>query len=196
MGLGQWSRVYISANSLVCEAYNIRPGEYLLMYDLSSRELVIKEPSQGIIVVRKQFNSLYDLALLAPDKASSELMQMLKRGGKSRGGAQFHDHHIIPVHLWKNSHLVVAAHKYSLIDMNGNDNKMLLPHEFHERNHNSSSEYSKTVRYYLDDRWNALTEAGEEDNPNEIREQIISLIDALREHLKDLVAEEGYINNI
>jgi len=46
-----------------------------------------------------------------------------------------------------------------VIDMNGTDNMMLLPNDFHRKNHDKSSKYSQTVRYHLRDRWNALIAA-------------------------------------
>ena len=35
-----------------------------------------------------------------------------------------------------------------------------------------------------------------EKDPDEIRDALISLIDALRENLKDIVEEEGYMDDI
>jgi hypothetical protein len=43
------------------------------------------------------------------------------------------------------------------------------------------------VRYHLRDRWNALVEADAENDPHEIRDVLISLIDALRANLEDLL---------
>jgi hypothetical protein len=199
MGIGQWTRQSIAPGSFFCNQYNVKAGEYLIMYDTSTSELLIKEPNQGRIVFRKYASSLRDLVSIlassAPNQTDSEILQRLKRGGKSRGGGQIRDHHIIPVHLWKDCQLVVMAVKYG-INMNGSDNMMLLPDEFHRANHSKDSPYSQIVRSYLRDRWNALVEAGLDDDPDEIKDQLLSLIDALRANLKDLVAEGGCMNGI
>lgn len=196
MGIGQWTRQSIAPGSVFCNQYNVKPGEYLVMYDTSTSELLIKEPNQGRIVFKKYASSLRDLvSILAssvPNQTELEMMEKLKRGGKSRGGGQVRDHHIIPVHLWNDCLLVVRAK----IDMNGSDNMMLLPDEFHNKNHAQYSKYSQTVRYHLRDRWNALAEAGLENDPDEIKDQLLSLIDALRAHLEDLRDQGGYLNDI
>ncbi len=80
--------------------------------------------------------------------------------------------------------------------MNGSDNMMLLPDDFHNKNHDRNSKYSQTVRYHLHDRWNVLVEADAENDPHEIRDVLISLIDALRANLEDLLVEGGYMNDI
>lgn len=200
MGIGQWTRQSIAPGSFFCNQYNVKPGEYLIMYNTSTSELLIKEPNQDRIVFRKYASSLRALvSILAssvPNQTDSEILQRLKRGGKSLGGRKIRDHHIIPVHLWKDCQLVIMAEKYRVIDMNGRENRMLLSDEFHKENHAQYSKYSQTVRYHLRDRWNALVEAGLDDDPDEIKDVLLSLIDALRENLKDLVAEGGYMNDI
>lgn len=200
MGIGQWTRQSIAPGSVFCNQYNVKPGEYFVMYDTSTSELLIKEPNQGRIVFRKYASSLRDLVYVlassVPNQTELEIWERLKRRGKSLGGGLVRDHHIIPVHLWKACQLVVMAERYRVIDMNGRENRMLLPKEFHEKNHDEDSKYSQTVRYHLRERWNALVEAGLDDDPDEIRAVLLSLIDALRENLEDLLAEGGYMNDI
>ncbi len=200
MGIGQWTRQSIVSGSVFCNQHNIKPGEYLVMYDTSTSELLIKEPNQGRIVFRKYASSLRDLVYVlassVPNQTELEIWPRLKRGGKSLGGGQVRDHHIIPVHLWKDCQLVVMAVRHRVIDMNDRENKMLLPDEFHDEHHGKDSKYSQIVRSHLRDRWNALVEAGLDNDPDEIRDVLLSLIDALRENLEDLLAEGGYINDI
>jgi len=201
MGFEQWTRQYIAPSSVFCNQYNLKPGEYLVMYDRSTNELLIKEPNQGRIVW-KYASSLRDLVFIlassCPTQTDLEILQRLEkeRQKKSLGGGPVRDHHIIPVHLWKDCQLVVMAERYGVIDMNGRENRMLLPTKFHNENHAPKSKYSQIVRYYLQDRWNALVEAGLDDEPDEIRDVLLSLIDALRENLEDLLAEGSYLNDL
>lgn len=199
MGIGQWTRLSIKPGSIFCKQYDIKPGEYLIMYDTSMSKLLIQDQQQKI-VYEKYANSLQDLVSVlsssVPNAEDLEVIQRLKRGGKSRGGGSVRDHHIIPVHLWKDSQLIIEAERHGVIDMNGTDNMMLLPDDFHRKNHDKSSKYSQTVRYHLQDRWNALTEANLENDPHEIQDALISLIDALRANLKDLLKEGGELNEI
>lgn len=200
MGIGQWTRLSITPGSWFCKEYNIKPGEYLLMYDTSTSKLLIQDRKQGKIVYEKYASSLRDLVSVlsssVPDTTDLEIIQRLKRGGKSRGGGSVRDHHIIPVHLWKDCQLIIEAERHGVIDMNSSDNMMLLPDDFHKKNHDKYSKYSQTVRYYLRERWNALVEADLENDPPEIRDVLISLIDALRANLEDLLEEGGYMNDI
>lgn len=200
MGIGQWTRLSITPGSMFCKQYNIKPGEYLIMYDTSTSRLLIQDQKQGKIVYEKYARSLHDLVSVlsssVPDTTDLEVIQRLKRGGKSRGGGLIRDHHIIPVHLWKDCQLIIEAERHDVIDMNGLDNMMLLPDDFHKKNHDKYSKYSQTVRYHLRDRWNALVEADLENDPHEIRDVLISLIDALRANLEDLLEEGGYMNDI
>lgn len=198
MGIGQWTRQSIAPGSVFCNQYNIKPGEYLVMYDTSTSELLIKEPYQGRIVLRKYASSLQDLISIltssAPNQTDLEILQRLERGGTSLGGGQVRDHHIIPVHLWKDSQLVVMAERYGVIDMNGRENRMLLPTKFHNENHTKNSKYSLTVRYHLRDRWNALVKVGLDDDPDEIKDVLLELIGEVRQILEDLVAKRGSMN--
>jgi hypothetical protein len=205
MGIGQWTRLSITPGSIFCKQYSIEPGEYLIMYDTSASKLLIKDQKQGKIVYEKYASSLGDLVSVlsssVPDTTDLEVIQKLKRGGKSRGGGSVRDHHIIPVHLWKDSQLIIVATNanvmgHNVVNMNGSDNMMLLPDDFHRKNHDQYSKYSQTVRYHLRDRWNALVEADLENDPHEIRDVLISLIDALRANLEDLLEEGGYMNDI
>lgn len=199
MGIGQWTRLVITPGSVFCKQYNIKPGEYLIMYDTSSSRLLIKDQKEKI-VYEKHASSLIDLvsvlASSVPDRTDLEVIQRLKRGGSSRGGGSMRDHHIIPVHLWKDCQLIIEAERRGVINMNSSDNMMLLPDDFHRKNHDRNSKYSQTVRYHLHDRWNALVEADLENDPYEIRDVLISLIDALRANLEDLRDEGGYMNDI
>jgi A nuclease family of the HNH/ENDO VII superfamily with conserved AHH len=200
VGIGQWTRLSITSGSIFCKQYNIKPGEYLIMYDTSISKLLIQDQKQGKIVYEKYASSLLDLISVlsssVPDTTDLEVIQRLKRGGKSRGDSSEQDHHIIPVHLWKDCQLIVEAERHGVIDMNGPDNMMLLPNDFHKKNHDKNSKYSQIVRSHLRDRWNALIEADLENDPHEIRDVLISLIGALEANLTDLCKEGGYMNDI
>lgn len=196
MGIGQWTRKSILPDSVFCIQYNIKPGEYLIMYDGSTGELIIKEASQGKIVCRKQLNSLVDLVYLLPDREKSEVMQQLKKKNYPSAGKGFHNHHIIPHFLCNESELVIAAEKYNRFKKDGKDNLMPLPEDFHKKHHARNSKYCQTLRYYLQDRWNALVEAGSEQDPNEIEEALMSLVDSIKAELSELVDSGGAMNDI
>lgn len=197
MGIGQWTRLVITSDSVFCNKHNIKPGEYLFMYDTSASKLLIRDNKQRI-VYEKNASSLRDLvsvlASSVPNTTDLEVIKNLERGGKS-GTKAFPNHHIIPVHIWKDSQLVIEAKRHGF-DMNGEDNLMPLPFEVHKKSHKEDSGYSQTVRYYLRDRWNALVEADLDNDPDEIRDALISLIEALRENLNDIVKEGGYMDDI
>jgi hypothetical protein len=198
MGIGQWTRTTITSGSIFCIQYNIKPGEYLIMYDTSTSKIIIKDQKQKI-VYEKYANSFEDLfAILlesVPDPTKRKIIEEMKKGGKS-GSKSFPNHHIIPFHLWKDSQLIIASKRYGVIDMNGSDNLMPMPSEIHRKCHDENSPYSQTVRRHLRDRWNALMEADLENDPHEIRDVLISLIDALRANLEDIIEEGGYMNDI
>jgi len=199
MGIGQWSKIFVTHNSIFCREYGIQPGEYLIMYNTSTSELIVKEAYSSEVVYKRYARSLHDLIEILSfsvyKKADLETLSKLKRGGQS-GSKVLHNHHIIPVHLWKDCLLVVRATRMRVIDMNSGENMMLLPSEFHTKNHTKDSKYSLTVRRYLKDRWNDLAEAGLDQDPDSIRETLLELIKALRENLEDLVRKGGYINDI
>ena len=198
MGIGEWSRLTITENSVYCRQENIKSGEYLIMYDTLTSRLLIKDQKTDKIVYQKSASSLNDLvsALAAslPSTTDSKLLEKLKRGGKS-GTKEFPNHHIIPVHLWKDYNLIIEACKLGF-DMNGEDNMMRMPSEIHKKCHDEYSQYSNIIRHHLRDRWNALVEADLENDRHEIRDALISLIDALRSNLEDVIEEEGYMNNL
>jgi A nuclease family of the HNH/ENDO VII superfamily with conserved AHH len=151
MDFDQWTRVRLLPNSVFCKSYGMKASEYLFMYERSSGDLIFKDPNQDKILYRKKINSIVDLVMLLPTQNQAEIMKDLRRNAPSAGGG-YSNHHIVPVHLWKDSKLVIAAG----IDMNGKDNLMRLPDEFHRKNHSTTSKYSKTVRHYLEERWNNL----------------------------------------
>jgi hypothetical protein len=196
MGIGQWTRKSIMPGSVFCIQYNIKPGEYLIMYDGSTGELIIKEASQGKIVCRKQLSSPVDLVYLLPDREKSEVMQQLKKKKYPSAGGGFCNHHVIPHFICNDSELVIAAEKYNRFNKDGNDNLMPLPKNFHKQYHTRNSKYCETIRYYLKDRWNALVEAGLDQNPNEIEEALKSLVDSIKAELSDLVDSGGAMNDI
>lgn len=198
MGIGQWTRLSVTPNSQFCKQYNIKPGEYLFMYDLSSSRLLIQDQKTSNIVYQKYASSLRDLISVLsaslPSATDQEVIATLKRGGKP-GSKAFPNHHIIPVHLWRDYQLIIEARRYGF-DMNGSDNMMPVPYEIHKKCHAEDSPYSHTIRYHLRDRWNALVEAGLENDPDEIKDVLLSLIDALREDLTEIIEEEGYMDDI
>lgn len=196
MGINQWSRIQISASSPICGVYSIKPGEYLIMYDSSRGELIFKEPDQGKIVLRKQLNSPLDLVLLLPDREHSEVMQRLKKKNYPSAEEGLANHHIIPHFLCNESQLVIEAERHGVFKKDGLENLIKLPKNFHKENHGRNSKYSQTVHYYLQDRWNALVEAGLEENPAAIKETLLSLVDAIRDELKAIQNSESSMNNI
>lgn len=189
MGIGQWTRVHIS--SPTCNKYNIKPGDYLVMYDGSRGEFIIKDPSQGKIVYNEQMNSIWDLALLAPDKASSEAMQQLQDKIYPSAGGGYSNHHIIPDHLCDKCELTIKGTRYGVFNKDGGENLMPLPDEFHKRNHAPKSPYSNLLRDVLRERWNELAEAGLDEEPNAIREAIQEIIEVTRDQLKELLKQKG-----
>jgi len=191
MDFNQWTRVRLLPNSVFCKSYGMNAGEYLFMYERSSGDLLFKDPNKDKILYRKRISSIIDLVMLLPTQNQAEMMKELKRGGSSAGGG-YSNHHIIPVHLWKDSKLVIAAG----LNMNGKENLMSLPDKFHHENHGPNSKYSKTVRRYLEDRWNDLALVGSENDSDEVEGALLSLIDALRDALQELVDAEGYMRNI
>jgi len=196
MGIGQWTRIDVLPGSVFCIQYNIKPGEYLIMYDGSTGEIIIKEASQGKIVCRKQLNSPVDLVYLLPDREQSELIQQLKKKNYPSAGGGFVNHHIIPHFICNESALVIAAVKYSRFNKDGDDNLMRLPQDFHKKHHTRGSKYCQTLSYHLRDRWNALVEVDLDEDPNEIRESLMSLVDSIRVELSDLVDSGGAMNDI
>ncbi|WP_333363209.1 AHH domain-containing protein [Microcoleus sp. N3A4] len=196
MGIGQWTRKSILPGSVFCIQYNIKPGEYLIMYDGSTGELIIKEATQGKIVCRKPLNSPVDLVYLLPDREKSELMQQLKNKNYPSAGGGFCNHHVIPHFICNESELVLAAEKYNRFNKDGNDNLMPLPKNFHQKHHARGSKYCQTISYLLRDRWNALTEAHLDTDPNEIEEALKSLVDAIKAELSDVRDWGGAMNDI
>ncbi|XWK88978.1 MAG: hypothetical protein U7127_02610 [Phormidium sp.] len=190
MGIRQWSRCYISAS--ICHKYNnIKPGEYLVMYDGSTGEFIIKDPIQGKIVYNEQINSLEDLAYLAPNKEASEAIQRLQPKKQPSLGGGYNNHHIILHHLWDECEITIRAERYGVLKKDGNENLMPLPDEFHAKNHGLSSQYSRTLRHHLEKRWNQLVDAGLDEDPNAIREALLEIIEFIREELTILLKEKG-----
>lgn len=189
MGIGQWNRVYIPAP--VCNRYNIKPGDYLVMYNGSTGEFIIKDPLKGKIVYQKQINSIEDLAFLAPDKESSEAIQQLQKKKYPSAGGGYSNHHIIPDHLCDQCELTIAGTRYGVFKKDGDENLMLLPNEFHKKNHSPGSPYSNLLRDVLRQRWNALVDAGLDKDRYAIREAIQEIIEVTRDELKELLKQKG-----
>lgn len=196
MGIGQWTRKSILPGSPFCIHCNIKPGEYLIMYDSSNGEIIFKEANQGDLVYRKQLSSIYDLIYLLPDLEKSQVMQQLKKKNYPSAGGGFVNHHIIPHFICDESELVIAAVKYNRFKKDGDDNLMRLPKNFHQKHHARGSKYCQTISYLLRDRWNALTEAHLDTDPNEIEEAIKSLVDAIKAELSDVRDWGGAMNDI
>ncbi len=196
MGIGQWTRQSIPPGSPLCIHYKIKPGEYLIMYDGSTGEIIFKEATQGDLVYRKQLSSIFDLIYLLPELEQSQVMQQLKKKNYPSAGKGFCNHHIIPHFLCDESELVIEATKYNRFRKDGDENLMPLPEDFHKKHHARGSKYCQTVTYHLRDRWNALVEAGLDEDPNEIAESLLSLVDAIKAELSDLVDSGGAMNDI
>ena len=196
MGIGQWTRTSILPGFPLCTQFNIKPGEYLIMYDGSTGEIIFKEASQGKIVYKKQLSSMYDLIYLLPNHEQSQVIQQLKKKNYPSAGGGFCNHHIIPHFLCDESELVIAAVRYNRFEKDGDDNLMPLPRNFHEKHHARGSKYCQALTYHLRDRWNNLVEAGLDEDPNEIAESLLSLVDAIKAHLSDLVDSGGAMNEI
>lgn len=195
MGIGQWTRKSILSGSVFCIQFNIKPGEYLIMYNGSTGEIIFKEATQGK-EYKKQLSSIYDLIYLLPELEQSQVMQQLKKKNYPSAGGGFVNHHIIPHFMCDESELVIAAVKYNRFKKDGDDNLMRLPKEFHKKHHARGSKYCQTIYGYLRDRWNALVETGLDEDPNEIEETLKSLVDAIKEELSDLVDSGGAMNDI
>ncbi|MCL1469107.1 AHH domain-containing protein [Argonema antarcticum] len=188
MGIRQWSRWHIPAP--ICNKYNIKAGDYLVMYDGSTGEFIIKDPIQGRIVYNKQID-FEDLAYLAPNKEASEAIQRLQPKKQPSLGGGYNNHHIILHDLWDQCELTIRAERYGVLKKDGNENLMPLPDEFHRKNHGSSSPYSRTLRKHLEKRWNQLMDAGLDEDPDAIREALLEIIEFIRQELTSLLEEEG-----
>lgn len=196
MGINQWTRKPILPGSPFCREYNLPPGEYLIMYDSSVGEIIFKDSTKGTIVKRKQLSSLYDLVYLMPDRERSQVMQELKNKKYPSAGGGFCNHHIIPHFLCNESQLVIEAAKHNRFNKDGDDNLIPLPKDFHKKHHNRTSKYCKTVRRYLEDRWNALSEVGWDNDPDKIEDALKSVVADIRAMLSHLSESGGSMDDI
>lgn len=190
MGIGQWTRYHIAAPT--CNRYNIKAGDYLVMYDTSQGTFLIKDTTQGNIVYNKQLNSIWDLAMLAPNKEQSEAIQRLLQEKKypSLGGG-YSNHHIIPDHLCDECMLTIQAERYHVFKKDGAENLMPLPDAFHQKNHTPGSPYSNLLRDLLRQRWNDIMEAGMGEDRSVVREVLLEIIDVTKDQLRNLLKQQG-----
>jgi len=190
MGMGQWTNHVVKAGSLFHKRYNIQPGEYWMMYDQYAKEFLVKDAKTGKIVKIELLDSPALVMLIShlhiSEKIDPEIAKALKRGKTPRTTTELADHHIIPVHLWEKSQLVIHAK----IDMNSPLNIIALPHEIHNSFHGAKSGYSEMIIERLRDEWNILVNDNNHNNPVEVKETLLALIAAIRDDLTELAQEE------
>ncbi len=199
MVINQWIRGYIDDNfSRICNTkfsrtrnIKINPGEYLIKYDLSSGVILIKNPKTGEVVARGQLSHIVDDD---PSAYGQELLDAIQRLTKKKYtslGGGYSNHHIIPHHVCQESRLVREGEKFRVFNKDGSENLMPLPDEFHKKHHAKGSLYSKTVSDILKERWSQLVEAGLDEDPDQIKQDLLEIVDVTREILQDLMKHPG-----
>ena len=193
MGIGQWSHVTVKPGHVFNIHYNLKPGDYWIMYDQYKQEFCIKSAQSDQIVKKEKLSSLLDFVALIDhlhlsEKIDSKLMEALQKG-ETHGKGEFREHHIIPAHLWDKSDLIKQALDITNINMNGPENTIFLPQHIHKSFHGFKSGYSEMVIERLRDEWNHLVEYQHQNNPVEVERTVISLIKAIRDDLEELVSE-------
>lgn len=199
MGINQWTRWYIHDNfSRICNIsfsrtrnIQIKPGEYLIKYDLSTDVLLIKDPQKGEIVARGQLSHLVDDDPSAYSQELLDAMQRLQKKNYRSAGGGYSNHHIIPDHVCKKSRLVKEGEKFRVFNKDGSENLMPLPDEFHKKHHAQGSPYSNTVSDILKERWSQLVAAGLDEDPDQIKQDLLEIVDVTREILQDLMKHSG-----
>lgn len=198
MGINEWTQECVKENDPYNKLYGLDPGDYWVMYNQAEETLYFKNVKTGKIKARKiKFDT--DVAALISHlcisgRIEQELLEMLERK-ETKGTGDFAEHHIIPVHLWEKSQLIIKGQELTRkglinIDMNGPENLMMLRKNIHRSFHGFKSGYSEMIIERLRDEWNQLCNSGKENDPDEIRDTILALISAIRDDLEEL-QEEG-----
>lgn len=182
---------------------DFQPGEYL-------GEWIPTNNLQGYLIIKKDrkngkenvlsltIEELTNLLILClkhdPDKFTLQEQEIIKKLQNTNRNQKFRRdkpkgwvaHHVIPLTVCKRSKLVIAAIDYTGFnpdDPNG-ENKINLPASSHPGGH---PKYCKEVESILDKQWLYIVEAGAENDPQEIKECLIEIIDTLKQTIKRLV---------
>lgn len=191
MGLQKWTRWYIPASHDFCRIYKLKPGDYLIMYNRSSDVLLIQNPTTKEVVCRVQLNHIIDDNPSAYNQELLDALQRLQKKDYPSAGAGYSNHHIIPHHVCKKSRLVIEGEKYGVFNKDGSENLMRLPDAFHRKNHAEGSPYSNILCDVLQARWSELVEAGLDEDPYRIQQDLLEIVDVTREELEELMKYPG-----
>jgi len=180
----------------ICKYLDLKPGEYLGQWqpinDLQGNFIIRKDRSNGRkTVITLTLDELKCLLIMClkndPDKFTvqdQKFIEKIKRDQNFSKGKQEKatvSHHIIPLDVCIRSKLVVEARKYGFFDANDpEENRIDLPIECHPSNH---PKYSKEVENILDRQWWYIVKAGEENNPQEIKETLTAIVDSIKQEL-------------
>ncbi len=188
MGIdNDWSVWYVP--EWICQYWKIKPGEYLVRYNSSTGDLVLKFPDKK--VAERRINIYSDLAL---DKLNDEQLEAISRlqGKKYKSlGGGYCNHHIIPHDLCKKHPLVREAERYGVFKKDGDENLMPLPYDFHRKNHTENSAYYKTIQDFLDAQWASIVKESLDEDPYEIQQALLEIVEITREKLTELMQFPG-----
>lgn len=194
MRLQDYRKCYIPANSPLCRKGILKPGEHWVLYEGGDR-IKIRKGDDINTEYETVLSGLDLLVLLAQSsKLEGRAREILIRKNRSAGGGYI-NHHVIPVHFFQRSELIVTATKLGLtnlakdptpssINLNSGENIIRVTEKFHRKAHGPGTKYSNTVGKYLKDRWEALIERGCTNDPEELQSELSCLIDIIRDELK------------
>jgi hypothetical protein len=191
MGIEQWTRWYIPANHDFCKKYKLKPGDYLIMYKSSSGVLLIKDILKGDVLCKVPLSRIIDDNPTAYNEELLDAIQRLKEKDYESAGGGYSNHHIILHHLCKKSRLMIEGERYGVFNKDGSENLIRLPDAFHIKYHGPYSQYSKTMYDILQERWSDLVEAGLDEDPDQIQQAILEIVDVTRERLEELMKSPG-----
>ena len=173
----------------ICKPLKIQPGEYMIKYHSATGDLIIKDPNNQ----EKEYRvNLYNLLPEDINEEQKEAIARLqkKKYASARDGIH-HKHHIIPVQLCNKHPLIREAERYRVFNKDGDENLMLLPINFHKKNHTEGSKYYTTILGILDDQWARIQQDDLDTDPDEIKQTILEIVATTRDYLTELLQIAG-----
>jgi hypothetical protein len=182
--------IRIPANSPLVEHLNIKPGNYSGKLDATQGKLLLKQKgSDQILSLSVTLDELVAILMMVKrDKFTSEelgIIQKIRRSSSFSGSRISPAHHVVPLDVCKNSKLIIQAKRCGFFDENGNVNRRPLPLYFHKGSH---PKYSRIAEDLLEERWDDLVEAEQEEDCSAVQEVLIEIIDFLNNTINKMLA--------
>lgn len=202
----QLFKMNVPRNSPILKYLSIQPGKYILKWDNVNGDLIFLSPRGTEKLTLKMSPEEFQIMRLMVDnntdkytfdeESIKESVKRLKRFSSKVEG--YVVHHIIPLHLFKTSKLLLAVHpdnkkghpRHVNFYENHPANLLHLPATFHKGPH---IWYSNLAEDCLEGEWSDIVKFGLENDRSQIVERIHDIIIFLKDKIREM-REKGLVS--